>query len=284
MQLTPAGQQKVNDIAQQYEVSNEAVMTLLQALLNGNGTMAQFNHPELGGGGQWMQGGMTMIGDMFNNRLKAIVEGICFDLSNLLANQTIISTLSPHQSQNLSGQQQQQGLYAGDNLGGNNEVSLFVPQANSSNWWPSELGMASATGAQNNIRYAYFSDSRRLALDLNGQISIYDTLDHQIGGVSQQQGGGASLTFTSQYGTVEVSSLPLVSGSHTVTNEVFPTQTDTNPPSATNQEGTTPPPLQTVVQEQDIFATIERLAELKQKGILTEEEFVAKKNELLSRL
>jgi hypothetical protein len=34
----------------------------------------------------------------------------------------------------------------------------------------------------------------------------------------------------------------------------------------------------------DIFATIERLAELRQKGILTEEEFVAKKSELLSRL
>ena len=34
----------------------------------------------------------------------------------------------------------------------------------------------------------------------------------------------------------------------------------------------------------EIFARIERLAELRQKGILTEEEFAAKKTELLARL
>jgi hypothetical protein len=37
-------------------------------------------------------------------------------------------------------------------------------------------------------------------------------------------------------------------------------------------------------QEVDIFAKIERLAELQQKGILSPEEFAAKKAELLSRL
>jgi hypothetical protein len=34
----------------------------------------------------------------------------------------------------------------------------------------------------------------------------------------------------------------------------------------------------------DIFVKIERLAELRGKGILSEEEFAAKKTELLSRL
>ena len=34
----------------------------------------------------------------------------------------------------------------------------------------------------------------------------------------------------------------------------------------------------------DIFAALERLADLRQKNILTEEEFAAKKAELLSRL
>jgi len=37
-------------------------------------------------------------------------------------------------------------------------------------------------------------------------------------------------------------------------------------------------------QEIDIFAKIERLADLQQKGILSAEEFAAKKAELLSRL
>ena len=37
--------------------------------------------------------------------------------------------------------------------------------------------------------------------------TVCDTLDHQIGGVSQQQGSGGSLTFTSQYGIVSISTL-----------------------------------------------------------------------------
>ena len=76
-ELTPAGQQLINDVAQRHGFSTDAVMTMLQAVVNGNGTMAQFNHWELGGGGQWMQGGMTMVGDMFNHGLKAKVDNLC---------------------------------------------------------------------------------------------------------------------------------------------------------------------------------------------------------------
>ena len=79
--LTDQGLQKINDLAQHYGVSAVAVMTLLQALLNSKGTMAQFDHRELGGAGQWMLGGMTMVGDMFNHGLKAKVDGLCSELS-----------------------------------------------------------------------------------------------------------------------------------------------------------------------------------------------------------
>jgi len=47
-------------------------------------------------------------------------------------------------------------------------------------------------------------------VELNGHVTVYDSRDHQIGGVSQQQGSGGSLTFTSQHGTVDVSSLPIL--------------------------------------------------------------------------
>ena len=83
--LTDQGLQKINDLAQHYGVSADAVMTLLQALLNSKGTMAQFDHRELGGAGQWMPGGMTMVGDMFNHGLKAKVDGLCSELSQTLA-------------------------------------------------------------------------------------------------------------------------------------------------------------------------------------------------------
>jgi hypothetical protein len=71
------------------------------------------------------------------------------------------------------------------------------------------LGSPFSSGAQNNIRYAVFPN--RLAVELNGQITIYDTLDHQISGVSQQQGSDTSLTFNSLWGKIRVNSLPLIS-------------------------------------------------------------------------
>jgi hypothetical protein len=49
--------------------------------------MAQFRHPELGDSGQWTQGGLIMIGDMFNHALKARVESLCSALAHLLQRQ-----------------------------------------------------------------------------------------------------------------------------------------------------------------------------------------------------
>src|SRR5258707_13335227 len=97
--LTDQGLQKINDLAQHYGVSADAVMTLLQALLNSNGTMAQFDHRELGGAGQWMPGGMTMVGDMFNHGLKAKVDGLCSELSQLLNTQPFVPFPAGFQSQ-----------------------------------------------------------------------------------------------------------------------------------------------------------------------------------------
>ena len=84
-ELTQEGRQKVDDIAGQYNLRPETVESLLNAVVRGNGTMAQFNHAELGGQGQWMKGGMTMVGDMFNSSLRATVDKLCNDLSALVA-------------------------------------------------------------------------------------------------------------------------------------------------------------------------------------------------------
>jgi len=264
--LTDQGQMIINDLAQRYGVSNDAIMCMLDAVLNGNGTMAQFNHPDFGGSGQWMQGGMTMVGDMFNYALKSKVEGLCSELSNLLANQQS-ALFMPMSSQSQSQGGQQQGGYA--------PVSLFVPNTGGSgNWWPAELGFAASTGAQNNIRYAYFPSSCRLAVEINGHVTVYDTQDHQIGGVSQQQGNNASLTFTSQYGLVWVENLPVIS-----IDGVSPQQpAQVMQADSYNEFGNVTAP------EGDIFSIIEQLAELRKKDILTEEEFSAKKAELLKKL
>jgi hypothetical protein len=61
------------------------------------------------------------------------------------------------------------------------------------------------------VRYAYFPQAHRLAIEVNGRVTVYDTLDHQLGGFSQQQSRGSSLSFHSQHGLVDVASLPIVS-------------------------------------------------------------------------
>ncbi len=80
--LTPEAHQTLAATAQRHGVSTGAALAVLQALASGGGTMAQFNHPELGGAGQWSRGGMTMVGDMFNQGLKHRVDALCSELAS----------------------------------------------------------------------------------------------------------------------------------------------------------------------------------------------------------
>jgi hypothetical protein len=270
-QLTSEGRRTVDDLAQRYGFSSDAVTHMMFAVLNGNGTMAQFNHPEFAGSGQWMQGGMMMLGDMFNHALKGRIDGLCQEISGILANQPGLLRSGSFQSQSQGGSGQQ-SQSTGAPMG--QQSSLFVPDPQE-HWWPRELGSPTSIGAQNNVRYAYFANARRLAVKTGDQVWVYDTLDHQIGGFSQQQGSGSSIIFTSQYGTVNLMALPVVSRDGQPLSSAQPATAQPTPiPDSGTASGT----------ESDIFAAIERLGELKDKGILTAEEFASKKTELLGRL
>ena len=264
-QLTPEGQSLVNDLAQRHGFSQDAVTHMLWAVLNGNGSMAQFSHSEFGGSGQWMRGGMIMLGDMFNNNLKGRVDSLCSEISNVLANQPGLLQSGSFQSQSQGGS----GYQNQTTGGGFGSSNLFVPDPNS-NWWPSELGSPNASGSQNNMRYAYFANARRLAVDSGGEVWVYDTQDHQIGGFSQQQGSGSSITLSSQYGAVNLATLPVVM------KNGAPVLASVASASVTTANGST--------AESDIFAAIERLASLKSSGAITDYEFTTKKAELLARL
>lgn len=298
--LTEDGRKALGDIADRHGVSPEAVEHVLLALISGQGTQAQFNHPDLGGMGQWSQGGMIMVGDMFNNALKARVDAICSDVSQLMRQSGPLhaSTVASSQSQSQGAQSREDG------------VSLFVAGGSSSSWWPGGLGHAASTGSQNQMRYAWFPDTARLAIDAgNGNVRVYDTGDHRIGGFSQQQSGDQSLSFTSQHGLVKLSDLRQVEtasqgGAHTepaarnsapplsealpkAAAERGPAEASAQVPGALapTQAGTRPAdkPSETV-DEADIFAKIERLAALHAKGILTDAEYQSKKAELLARI
>jgi hypothetical protein len=285
-QLTQAGQDLVSRLSQRYGFSPDAVTHMLFAVLNGNGSMAQFNHPEFAGSGQWMRGGMIMLGDMFNNSLKGSVDGLCSEISDTLAREPGLLQSGSFQSQSQGGSSNQRQTSGGAGSGGS---SLFAPDPDSQ-WWPQELGSPNATGSQNNARYAYFASNRRLAVDTNSQVWVYDTLDHQIGGFSQQQGSGGNVTFSSQYGTVNLSSLPVISingqpvAAPAANNPPAPQPANQNTyPPAGNQGGQGNQPANSA-NEADVLSALERLGGLFDKGILTSEEFANKKAELLQRL
>ena len=119
-QLSPTGQQAINDVAQRHGFSSDAVLSMLQSVINGHGSMAQFSRPEFGGSGQWMRGGMIMVSDMFNNLLKGRIDALCRELSGLVANQPELIAGGSSQSQSQGSQQQGGSGPAGP-------VSLFVP-------------------------------------------------------------------------------------------------------------------------------------------------------------
>ena len=172
----------VAEMATRHGLSPDAVRVVLTALQSSGGGLAQFNHPDLGGMGQW-SGGMTMIGDMFNDQLRAKVGALAADLSD----------------------------YVGSSRPGDRAADVsYRASSSSGDWWPSGLGAPASAGAQNGIRYAVFPEKHRLVIEDGGKLSIYDSADHVIGGVGQQQGSSSTLTFTSQHGLVRVSDLKRV--------------------------------------------------------------------------
>ena len=272
-ELTDEGRGKAAQLAEAHGVSREAAEALLRAMADGGGMQAQFHHPDLGGMGQWSRGGMLMIGDMFNHDLKARVARLCDDAAGMVQ------------------------------AGGVARASGV--QATGDTWWPRGLGQPAAVGAQNAVRYAIFPADRRLVIDRGGRISVHDTGDHRIGGVSQSQGAGDTLSFASQHGTLTLADLPEVDGGDPLGRpapgaaaaDPGPRSPDAPPPDAPPPGGPQPrggaepapatpaaPPPAEAGAEDDILDKIERLGGLAERGIITTAEFEAKKAELLARL
>ncbi len=163
----------LDELAARHGVSLAAVQALQDALRRGGGRMAQFSHPELGGMGQWSAGGMTQVGDMFNGALRDRVAALCAELA------ASSRTDAPDHAASQDG------------------------------WWPPGLGQPSATGSQNGMRYACFPDARRVVVEQAGSVSVHDSGEHRISGVSQAQGAGQDLVFLSQIGRIRASDMPL---------------------------------------------------------------------------
>jgi len=171
--------ERLKQLAKQHGFSEAAVQSMFIALQRGNGKMAQFNHPEFGGSGQWMPG-MMMISDMFNNALKARVQGLCESIVAEMGEQLTTTTMNMDFMQ-------------------------------SAVWWDSEFGSPSSSGGQNQIEYAYFQSKDRLFVKKYKKIHVYNTTGHVIKGVSQQQSNTTqTLEFNTSTGTVAETDLELI--------------------------------------------------------------------------
>lgn len=175
-------------VAARHGFNRAAVVALWDALRHGGGRMAQFSHPELGGMGQWSSGGMLQIGAMFDHALKARVAAACADLAAAAGDR---GSTEP------------------------GEGTVREGARDGADWWPGSFGSPSAAGSQNGIRYASFADARRLAVDRDGTITLYDTGRHRIFGVSQSQSRGSHLAFTTDDETVDLEILAIVERSRT---------------------------------------------------------------------
>ena len=188
-------------------------------------------------------------------------------------------------------------------------------------------------GGQNDVRYAIFPSTRRLAIQINGVTKVFDTGEHYIGGVQQQQQGGGygSVGFTSQLGTFGVSSLselgtqrvaetpaaapaprsqqqqyqspvapqyqsqyqsgaapqfaPMFSGAEGRHSQTQAAEPASDPAPQFAPQTQAPEPASGASGDPAaIVAAIESLAGLHRRGVLSDEEFAAKKAELLGRL
>jgi hypothetical protein len=277
---TEDGSKAISEIAGRHGFSEDAGRAMAEALLASSGSMAQFHHPDLGGMGQWSRGGMLMIGDMFNNSLKARVAGLAEDLAEALGRGAIVAR-RPAYGESSSGY---------------------------GKWWPEELGSPSSTGAQNDRRYAVFPDRRRLAIENDGRVSVYDTGDHRIGGASQQQGGGSTLSFSTDRGSVGIERFTELREARAPREEAAPqaevfrqpepaAPAEDRPAEPPQSLGSSPRPAEPAHRQPepspsapphaasgDPVELIRKLATLREAGLLTEDEFQAKKTELLARI
>jgi Short C-terminal domain len=243
--LPPEARRRLDSIAARHGVSPDAALVLLRAMAVGKGVMAQFNHPELGGMGQWLRSGMVMVGDMFDPGLKLRVGALSAELAGLLDDI----------------ERPPAGAEPGHDASPRGGLAADRGHPSAGAWWPAELGEPASSGAQDGVRYAYFPASRRLAVQRGDRVSLHDTGARRISGVSQGQSGAeGSVVFSSDRGAVRLEDLPVVDAA-----------AEAPPPAPAAPGG-------------DPIELIERLADLHAKGVLTAEEFAAKKAELLARL
>jgi hypothetical protein len=93
-----------------------------------------------------------------------------------------------------------------------NVRQLRPQQPVSDSSWPKELGIASTSGSSSEMRYAYFPQNRRLAVEWRGVVTIYDTAEYQFRGMLPAHSAeNVGMSILTQRGRVRLTDLATVS-------------------------------------------------------------------------
>ncbi|MBB5222215.1 hypothetical protein HNP73_002151 [Amaricoccus macauensis] len=248
--LSEAARARLAEIAARHGVTPETAGHVLEALRGGAGERARFDVPELGGVGQWARDGSVITGDMLDTDLKARVDALCRELAPLVTLPGLAEPEAPRSDPKIGG-----GVGSG---------------------WPTWPGVASASGAQNDLRYAVFPGRRRLAVARGEAMTAHCVGEPATGGVSRSDGTPRSVTGRS--GSVSAGDCP----DDRPVVEPRGASTGAGAPTAEEAGRRGAPAAPTRLA--DPVVLIERLADLHARGILTDGEFAKKKAELLARL
>jgi hypothetical protein len=181
----------IPSIAERYHVSIDAAREVERALRATGGRQAQFSHPELGGTGQWMPG-MLMIHAAADRQLRTRVEGLLDEVAAVVRGSDTAAPAALARDPDAPPALSRVDLPAGES------------------WWPAPYGHPAAQGCQSGIRYAWFPGRCCVLVQVGSRIDCYDTAEHQVRGVGQQQGSSSRLVLTTASGEIPLDYLQCI--------------------------------------------------------------------------
>lgn len=151
-------------LARTFDVSEDSISIIAEAILRGKGEQARFNIPELGGEGIWKRNHGAVIGNGFDEAFNQQATELCTAIEAALSSESNRTTLE----------------FA--RLTDTNEMppASIEPSEDEANWWPQKFGKADALGEIDNLRYAYFMAHDRLVVQTNQRTRFFDTRGFKV--------------------------------------------------------------------------------------------------------
>jgi hypothetical protein len=146
-------------LATTFEISEDSVSIVVEAILRGRGEKARFNIPELEGQGIWKQKHGAVMGNGFDDALNEKATELCIAIQAALTSEANRTTLEFSRVTDTTDMM---------------SVSIEASE-DGANWLPKEFGEADVKGETGTLRYAYFASHNRLVVQTSQRTRFFDT-------------------------------------------------------------------------------------------------------------